>query len=153
LFAVAVVAFAQTKVDPARVARLLDRAVIVDLHDDTTEMIVDEGYNLAEKHTFGQVDIPRMREGHAGGVFMSIWVDTDRYTPIESVRRALDQIDAVRRETARHPPTSTWPLQPTRFSRPGSAVTSRSSWEWKAGRQSIPILPSCVRFSLWARVT
>jgi membrane dipeptidase len=103
LLAVACAAFAQTTVDPARVARLLERAVIVDLHDDTTQMILDEGYNLAEKHSFGQVDIPRMRAGHVSGVFLSIWVDTDRYTPTESVRRALEQIDAVRRETARHP--------------------------------------------------
>jgi membrane dipeptidase len=101
--AVAFAAFAQTRVDPARVTRLLQRAVIVDLHNDTTQMILDEGYNLAEKHDYGQVDIPRMREGHVAGLFLSIWTDPDRYTPTESIRRALDQIDAVRRETARHP--------------------------------------------------
>ena len=61
--------------------RLLQRAVIIDLHDDTTQMIVDEGYNLAEKHDFGQVDIPRMRAGHVSGLFLSIWTDPDRYTP------------------------------------------------------------------------
>jgi membrane dipeptidase len=103
LLAVALAAFAQTAVNAARVSQLLQRAVIVDLHDDTTQMILDEGYNLAEKHDFGQVDIPRMRAGHVSGLFMSIWVDTDRFTPTESVRRALEQIDAVRRETARHP--------------------------------------------------
>ena len=103
LLAVAVAALGQTKVDPARVTRLLQQAVIVDLHDDTTQMIVDEGYNLAEKHDYGQVDIPRMRAGHVAGVFMSIWTDTDRYTPAEATRRALEQIDAVRREVARHP--------------------------------------------------
>jgi len=103
LLAVAFAALAQTTVDPARVARLLQRAVIIDLHDDTTQMILDEGYNLAEKHDFGQVDIPRMRAGHMGGIFFSIWTDPDRYTPTEAIRRALDQIDAVRRETARHP--------------------------------------------------
>ena len=103
LLAIAVAAFGQTPVDAGRVSRLLQRAVIVDLHDDTTQMILDEGYNLAEKHDFGQVDIPRMRAGHISGVFLSIWTDPDRYTPTESVRRALEQIDAVRRETARHP--------------------------------------------------
>jgi membrane dipeptidase len=96
-------AFAQTKVDPARVARLLARATVLDLHDDTTQMIVDEAYNLAEKHDFGQVDIPRMRTGHVAGLFLSIWTDTDRFTPIQTIRRTLEQIDAVRRETARHP--------------------------------------------------
>ena len=89
--------------DSARVARLLNRAIIIDLHDDTTQMILDEGYNLAEHHTFGQVDIPRMRAGHVSGIFMSIFVDADRYTPGEAVRRSLAEIDAVRRETARHP--------------------------------------------------
>jgi membrane dipeptidase len=103
LLAVACAVFAQTKVDPARVTRLLQRAVLIDLHDDTTQMNVDEGYNLAEKHDFGQVDIPRMRAGHISGLFLSIWTDPDRYTPTEAVRRALEEIDAVRRETARHP--------------------------------------------------
>jgi len=103
LLVVACAACAQTTIDPARVTRLLQRAVIVDLHDDTTQMILDEGYNLAEKHSFGPVDIPRMRAGNVAGIFMSIWVDTDRYTPTESVRRALEEIDAVRRETARRP--------------------------------------------------
>ena len=96
-------ASAQTKADPERLARLLERAVIIDLHDDTTQMILDEGYNLAEKHTYGQVDIPRMRDGHISGIFFSIWTDSDRYTPTESIRRALQQIDAVRQETAKHP--------------------------------------------------
>jgi len=96
-------ALAQTKADPARVARLMQRAVVIDLHDDTTQMILDEGYNLGEKHDYGQVDSPRMRAGHVGAIFMSIWVDTDRYMPTEAIRRALEQVDAVRRETARHP--------------------------------------------------
>jgi membrane dipeptidase len=94
---------AQTRVDPARVDRLLQRAVVIDLHDDTTQMIVDEGYNLGEKHDYGQVDIPRMRAGHVSAIFLSIWTDSDRYTPVEAIRRTLDQIDAVRREVARHP--------------------------------------------------
>jgi len=96
-------AMAQPRVDSARVDRLLERAIIIDLHDDTTQMLVDENYDLGERHSFGQVDIPRMRQGHYGGVFFSIWTDTHLYTPPESIRRALDQIDAVHREVARHP--------------------------------------------------
>ena len=96
-------ATAQTKVDPARVERLLERAVVIDLHDDTTQMILDEGYNLGEKHDYGQVDIPRMRTGHVSGLFLSLWTDSDRYTPGEAIRRTLQQIDAVHREIARHP--------------------------------------------------
>jgi membrane dipeptidase len=103
LLLLASAAIAQTKVDPARVTRLLERAVVLDLHDDTTQMILDEAYNLADKHDFGQVDIPRMRTGHVSGIFFSIWTDTDRFTPVQTIRRTLEQIDAVRRETARHP--------------------------------------------------
>jgi membrane dipeptidase len=96
-------AAAQTRIDPARVGRLLQRAVAIDLHDDTTQMIVDEGYNLGEKHDYGQVDIPRMRTGRVSGLFLSLWTDSDRYTPVEAIRRTLQQIDGVRREIARHP--------------------------------------------------
>lgn len=96
-------AAAQTKVADTRVQHLLRRAVVLDLHDDTTQMITDEGYDLAERHDYGQVDIPRMRQGHATGVFLSIWTDAVRYTPAESIQRALDQIDAIHRNIARHP--------------------------------------------------
>jgi len=94
---------AQTKADPARVERLLRRAVVLDLHDDTTQMMVDEGYDLTQRHDYGQVDVPRMREGHVTGVFLSIWTDAVGFTPPESIRRALEQIDAVRRQVAGHP--------------------------------------------------
>lgn len=96
-------AASQTKVDAGRVTRLLQRAIVLDLHDDTTQMIVDEGYDLAEKHDYGQVDLPRMREGGASGVFLSIWTSAELYTPPESARRALDQIDAIQRDIGRHP--------------------------------------------------
>jgi membrane dipeptidase len=43
-----------------------------------------------------------MRTGRVSGLFLSIWTDTDRFTPIQTIRRTLEQIDAVRRETARH---------------------------------------------------
>jgi membrane dipeptidase len=93
---------AQTRVDPARIERLLQRAIVIDLHDDTTQMIVDEAYDLGEKHDYGQVDIPRMRAGHVSGLFLSIWTDSNRYSPVEAIRRTLEQIDAVRREVGRH---------------------------------------------------
>lgn len=103
LLALACSTAAQTKIDARRVARLLDRAIVLDLHDDTTQMIADEGYDLADRHDYGQVDLPRLREGHASGLFLSIWTDAVRYTPTESVRRALDQIDAILRDVAHHP--------------------------------------------------
>jgi len=74
-------ATAQVSGADSRVNRLIDRAVIVDLHDDTAQMILDEHYKPGERHDFGQVDIPRMRAGGMSGLFFSIWVDPDRYSP------------------------------------------------------------------------
>jgi membrane dipeptidase len=102
LLLLALTAWSQTKVDPSRVTRLLNRAIVVDLHDDTTQMILDEAYKLDARHDYGQVDIPRMRQGGVTGLFLSIWTDSDRYTPTEAIRRTLEQIDAVRREVARN---------------------------------------------------
>jgi membrane dipeptidase len=93
--------FAQTESVRLRLERLMDRAVVVDLHDDTTQMIVDEGYRLADRHDFGQVDAPRMRDGRVTGLFLSLWTDSDRFTPLETMRRTIEQIDAVRGEVAR----------------------------------------------------
>ncbi|HYM10539.1 MAG TPA: dipeptidase [Bryobacterales bacterium] len=103
LLLLAAPAFAQGRADPARLERLLERAVIIDLHDDTTQMIVDEGYNLGELHDYGQVDIPRMRRGHVAGIFFSIWCDSKKQAGLPGIRRALDEIDADKREVARHP--------------------------------------------------
>ena len=103
LLGIAASSAAQTGVDPNRLARLLQRAIIVDLHDDTTQMVIDENYDLAKQHDYGQVDLPRLRKGDVSGVFLSVWTDALRYTPEESLRRALDQIDAIQRNLARYP--------------------------------------------------
>ncbi len=88
------------KVDPARVDRLLRQAVVLDLHCDTTQLIVDEGYDLAKPHDYAQVDLPRMRKGGVTGVFFSIYTPA-RLNPVQAMRRALLQIDTVRQETRR----------------------------------------------------
>jgi membrane dipeptidase len=104
---VTVSAAAQTRVDPARVESLLKRATPIDLHNDTTQMMLDEGYDLDVRHDFGQVDVPRMRDGHMAGLFLSIWTDSEKYTPAESIRRALEQIEVVRRQVRAHPADTT----------------------------------------------
>jgi membrane dipeptidase len=82
---------------------LLKRSIVLDLHCDTPMLITDEGFNLAERHDYGQVDIPRMREGGVTGVFFSIYTSATSQPPAESVKRALAIIEAVQKEVARHP--------------------------------------------------
>jgi membrane dipeptidase len=82
---------------------LLDRAVVLDLHCDTPMLIEAENYDLGQRHDYGQVDIPRMREGGVSGVFFSIYTSATRGTPLEAVKKALEIIDSVTQEVARHP--------------------------------------------------
>jgi membrane dipeptidase len=86
---------------PARVIH--DRAIVIDTHADTTQrLIFDPKFNIGDRHTDGNVDIPRMRDGGLDAQFFSIWVPSDVTGPI-AVKRAFDQIDAVREMVRTHP--------------------------------------------------
>lgn len=80
-----------------------DRAIVVDTHADTTQrMVFDPRFDIGERHSDGNVDIPRMRDGGMDALFFSIWVPSDVTGPI-AVKRAFDQIDAVREAVRTHP--------------------------------------------------
>jgi membrane dipeptidase len=80
-----------------------DRAIVVDTHADTTQrLIYDPKFNIGERHGDGNVDIPRMRDGGLDALFFSIWVPSDVTGPA-AVKRAYDQIDAVREAVRTHP--------------------------------------------------
>lgn len=81
--------------------RALERAIIIDTHADTPQMMLDEGYDLADANSPYMISIPKMREGHEGAQFMSIWADV-HWPPQDLIRRALDLIDVVDRQVARH---------------------------------------------------
>ena len=79
-----------------------DRAIVIDTHADTTQrLIFDPKFNIAERHGDGNVDIPRMRDGGMDALFFSIWVPSEVTGPI-AVKRAFDQIDAVREAVRQH---------------------------------------------------
>jgi membrane dipeptidase len=105
VLALPILVFTQTPADQvsARAKQLHDRAIVVDSHDDTTQRLVfDKTFNLGARNKNGNIDIPRMREGGLDALFFSIWVPSDVTGP-PAVKRALDQIDAVR-EAARTMP-------------------------------------------------
>ena len=86
-----------------RARQLHDRAIVVDTHDDTTQRLVfDKGFDLAARNENGNIDIPRMKDGGLDALFFSIWVPSDITGP-PAVKRALDQIDAVREAARLHP--------------------------------------------------
>jgi membrane dipeptidase len=86
-----------------RARQLHNRALVVDSHDDTTQRLVfDKTFDIAARNKNGNVDIPRMKEGGLDALFFSIWVPSDVTGP-PAVKRALDQIDAVREAVRLHP--------------------------------------------------
>ncbi|MGA8144296.1 MAG: dipeptidase [Candidatus Acidiferrales bacterium] len=78
------------------------RSIVVDTHDDTTQRLLDLKFDLGVRHSDGSIDIPRMREGGLSAIFFSIWI-SGTVTGPEAVKRAMDQIDAVRELPARFP--------------------------------------------------
>jgi membrane dipeptidase len=78
------------------------RSLVVDTHDDTTQRLVWEHFDLGHRDAAGSVDIPRMREGGLSAIFFSIWIPGSVTGPA-AVKNALDQIDAVREQVRRHP--------------------------------------------------
>jgi membrane dipeptidase len=92
--------------DPPVSARARDlhmRAIVVDTHDDTTQRLIgDKAFNIGVRDKTGNIDIPRMREGGLDALFFSIWMGGDVTGPL-AVKRALDQIDAVREAVRTHP--------------------------------------------------
>ncbi|HUG82144.1 MAG TPA: dipeptidase [Bryobacterales bacterium] len=81
---------------------LLERSIILDLHCDTPMLITDEAYDLGRRHDYGEVDIPRMREGGISGVFFSIYTTVSQ-SPESAKQRSFEIIEAVVAEVARHP--------------------------------------------------
>ncbi|HMD36745.1 MAG TPA: dipeptidase, partial [Vicinamibacterales bacterium] len=86
-----------------RARQLHMRAIVVDTHDDTTQRLLgDKSFDIAKRNTTGNIDIPRMREGGLDAIFFSIWMNGDITGPT-AIKRALDQIDAVREAVRTHP--------------------------------------------------
>lgn len=92
--------------DPAlwkRAARLHAAAMVVDTHNDVTSRIVDDDFDMGARSKDGHTDIPRMKEGGLDAEFFAIYVDKSFAQKGGSARRALDMIDIVYEQVARHP--------------------------------------------------
>jgi membrane dipeptidase len=83
------------------------RAIAIDMHADTTQRLVDEKVDLQERLPDGHFDSVRAREGGLDAQFFSIWVEPQLFGGggQSAMKRADDQIAAVRELTERHPDT------------------------------------------------
>jgi membrane dipeptidase len=91
---------AQSVSDHAK--KLHSSSIVIDTHDDTTQRLLDPKFDLSIRHTDGNIDIPRMKEGGLDAIFFSIWISSKILGP-EAVKKALDQIDAVRETVRKNP--------------------------------------------------
>jgi len=100
-------AAAEDSADPREVHR---RAVVIDLHADTVQFVVDEGADITRRLANTHLDAVRMREGGLDAQFFSIWVEPNLYGAggAGAVARADEQVAAVRALAERHP--ETWAL-------------------------------------------
>jgi membrane dipeptidase len=95
-----------------RVERVLSATPIIDGHNDLP-------WEIREKYDFWrtpldldadtsrlahplQTDLVRMRKGHVGAQFWSVWIPTTLKGP-EAIQATLEEIDIVRRMVARYP--------------------------------------------------
>ena len=96
--------------DPLSIQR---RAIVVDMHADTTQRLVDEGVDLDQRLANGHLDAVRAKEGGLDAQFFSIWVEPELFGlgGAHAMKRADLQIEAVRALAAKHP--ETWELATT----------------------------------------
>lgn len=101
----------------ARARRIHDAAIVIDTHIDTTGRLLSPDWSFLDRHqppapgerrgagarpAGNHVDLPRMREGGLDALFFSIFIPGSVTGP-PAVKRALEQIDAVRQLVAAHP--------------------------------------------------
>jgi membrane dipeptidase len=87
----------------SRARQIHNSAIVVDTHADTPQRFLDENFDIgnADPTDNGHVSLDKARAGNLGAEFFSIWVEPSfkgQYT-----HRALDLIDSVYEQAARHP--------------------------------------------------
>jgi membrane dipeptidase len=91
----------QPKVDTA--TSIHQSALIVDTHADTPQRFLDENFDLGENTpvSAGHIDLDKIKQGNLGAEFFSIWVEPEFKG--HYAKRAMDLIDSVYQQAARHP--------------------------------------------------
>lgn len=83
------------------------RAIAVDMHADTVQRMLDEHVDLQQQLSDGHFDAVRARAGGLDAQFFSIWVEPQLFGGggARAVKRADDQIAAIREMAEKHPET------------------------------------------------
>jgi membrane dipeptidase len=86
------------------------RAIAIDMHADTAQRLLDEDVDIQQELSDGHFDAVRAKSGGLDAQFFSIWVEPQLFgaTGARAMKRADDQIAAVRALAEKHP--ETWAL-------------------------------------------
>jgi membrane dipeptidase len=93
---------ATSHMTPAEVHR---SALIVDAHADTTQRMLDSGYDLANPPagSDAHIDFAKIKAGNLGAEFFSIWVEPSDQNKGHYAKRTLELIDSVLEQARKHP--------------------------------------------------
>ncbi|HEY6232294.1 MAG TPA: dipeptidase [Pyrinomonadaceae bacterium] len=82
-------------------------AIAIDMHADTPQRLLDENVDLSQRLPDGHFDSVRARQGGLDAQYFSIWVEPQLFGSGGStaMKRADDQIAAVRALAEKHPET------------------------------------------------
>ncbi len=83
------------------------RAISIDMHADTAQRLLDENVDIQQQLSDGHFDAVRARAGGLDAQFFSIWVEPQLFGGggPKAMKRADDQIAAVRALAEQHPET------------------------------------------------
>jgi membrane dipeptidase len=84
-------------------AAIHQSAIIIDTHADTPQRLLDENFDLSQDTPVadGHIDFGKIKKGNLAAEFFSIWVEPDFKG--HYAHRAMDLIDSVYQQAARHP--------------------------------------------------
>jgi membrane dipeptidase len=99
-----------TTTDPLSIHR---RAIIVDMHADTVQRVIDENADINQRLNDGHLDAVRAKEGGLDAQFFSIWVEPQLFGGggASAMKRADIQIEAIHDLAIKHP--ETWEMATT----------------------------------------
>jgi membrane dipeptidase len=98
---------AQDKSTPPTVSpkalQIQNSSIVVDTHADTPQRFLDENFDIAntDPKDNGHISLDKARAGNLGAEFFSIWVEPSYKGRF--AHRAVDLIDSVYEQAARHP--------------------------------------------------
>lgn len=77
-----------------RARELHAQAIVIDSHVDTTQRLMDANWSFKARNDTGHIDLPRLREGGVGGLFMAVWMPQKNESPnyAATVRTQVERI-------------------------------------------------------------